>query len=148
MTSGGRVGFVASTISSRDHWAGMGIWASLKSSEVMSSFSAACLRDLGMSPSDCDVALAGSCLGKAREREVEKGLERGRSIARRKAQPNRQPILGERWWYSIYYLLSSHSAIPLTPLFSIFCSPSKLNLENVTNSSFLPQMTLTISSGR
>jgi len=46
----------------------------------MSSVWAACLRDLGMPPSNCDVALAGSCLGKDREREVEKGLERGRSM--------------------------------------------------------------------
>src|ERR1700733_3917514 len=73
--------FSFSTISSRDHWGRMGAWASLKPSEAISSVWAACLRDLGMSPSNCDVALAGSCLGKDREREVEKGLvERGRSM--------------------------------------------------------------------
>src|SRR6266852_5541315 len=99
----------------------MGAWASLKSPGVISSVWAACLRDLGISPSNCDVALAGSCLGKDREREVEKGLvERGRSM---KGKHSQTGSLGEqkRWWYSIHstcpaLTLSSLSHPPLAPL--------------------------------
>src|SRR6266446_4521301 len=135
-------------MSSRDHWARIGIWASLKSSVVMSSVWAACLRDMGMSPSICDVALAGSCLGKPREREVEKGLEKGRSIREKTTGPKRQHSVQENDGGTVSTAFAQLSLCHAshTPLFSVFCSPSKPT-SKTSQISFLPQMTLTTSSG-
>jgi hypothetical protein len=146
MASGRRIVFVFDDIIQRP----LGTYGHLGLLKVLRGYVLG-LGDLPKRPGYVAIELRRGSSWKLSGKSPGKGSGKGsreRSEHKGKAQPNRQSWLGERerWWYSIHYLPSSHSLISLTPLLSIFCSPSKLT-SKTSQISFLPQMTLTTSSG-